>query len=180
MLRGVLHPGACRLTSQYLRMKADIGEMGLGDGQLARSYASYSDLVTEVLLGELLSGVEQFVGAPLLPTHSYTRLYGHGDELTPHTDRPACEVVVSLTLGFDADSPWPLHIRAADHTFRYALNAGDCVIFAGSHCEHWREPFAGRWQAQTTLHYVRAHGEFAEWVYDKRPGLGRHVGTRRP
>jgi hypothetical protein len=128
VLRGVLDRRVCRVAAAYLQLKADIGEMSLGDGQLARSYASYGDLLMEVLLAELQSAAEDYLGVSLLPTHSYTRLYRHSDELKLHTDRPACEVVASLTLGYKADARWPLYVRASGQTFKYELNPGDCVI----------------------------------------------------
>jgi len=179
VLRGVLDPCVCELSSAYLRLKADIGEMCLGDGQLAMSYSSYADLLMEVLLDQMRRPAEELLDVSLLPTHSYTRLYRHRDELTPHTDRPACEVVVSLTLGYAADAVWPLHVRGSGTTFECLLEPGDCVVYAGSQHEHWRTRFDGQWQAQTTLHYVRSDGPFADWAFDKRPALGRHVGTRR-
>jgi hypothetical protein len=175
----MLEPELCEVATTYLRLKADVGEMQLGDSQIPHSYCSYSDLLMEVLLVRLQPQVETVLEASLLPTHSYARLYRHGEELTPHQDRPACEVVLSLTLGRSPDQSWPLYLRGAGEAERIDLRVGDGVVYPGSAWEHWRPVYAGDWQAQLTLHYVRAKGPFANWVYDRRPGIGRHVGTRR-
>ncbi|MBF6303008.1 hypothetical protein IU459_36705 [Nocardia amamiensis] len=179
MLRAALDRRVCELASAYLRLKAEIGEMSLGDGQLARSYASYGDVLMEVMLADLQPQIEKFLGTAVLPTHSYARLYRRSDELKRHTDRLACEVAVSLTLGRDTDVLWPLYVQGTGSALRFDLDPGDCVVYAGSRCNHWRDPFDGEWQAQATWHYVRAEGQHVEWAFDKRPALGRHVGTRR-
>lgn len=169
----------CGIAADYLRLKAEIGEMARDDSQMPNSYSAYADLLMEILLSRFQTVVEDMVGASLLPTHSYARLYRHGDQLKPHTDRPACEIVASITLGREPDSAWSLYIGDLERTSTIDLAPGDCVVYAGSRTNHWREAFKGYWQAQLTLHYVRRDGQFAEWAFDKRPGLGRHVGTRR-
>jgi hypothetical protein len=179
VVRSMLTPDLCEVASAYLRLKAEIGEMALGDSQLPHSYSSYGDTLMEVLLDRLQPTVEATLGEAMLPTHSYARLYRHGDELTPHTDRIACEVVLSLTLGCHPELVWPLFVGPGEDAHPVDLAPGDGLIYPGSTVEHWRRPFPGEWQAQLTLHYVRRDGRFADEVFDRRPGLGRHVGTRR-
>ena len=53
----------------------------------------------EALLETLLPRVEAESGMRLLPTYSYLRVYKRGDVLRRHTDRPACEMSVTLNLG---------------------------------------------------------------------------------
>ena len=179
LLHAMLEPGLCEVATSYLRLKADVGEMQLGDSQIPVSYCSYADLLMEVLLVRLQPRVEAVVEAALLPTHSYARLYRHGDALARHRDRPACEVVLSLTLGRSSELSWPLWLQGDGDPVQVDLGPGDGIVYPGSVWDHWRAPYAGDWQAQLTLHYVRAEGPFADWVYDRRPGIGRHVGTRR-
>lgn len=169
----------CATACAYLRLKAEIGEMQLGDGHVSNSFASYGDLLMEVLLQRVQPCLEEATGVTLLPTHSYVRLYQHGDRLSPHTDRAACEFTMTITLGSDSGAPWPIFIGSADSAHESALAPGDGLLYPGAELEHWREPLAGEWQVQLTLHYVDALGPHAEWVFDKRPGLGRHRGTRR-
>lgn len=176
---GLISPELCATATSYLRIKAEVGEMQLGDGHVHNSYASYADLLMEVILQQSQPQVEQAIGTGLLPTYSYARLYANGDQLTPHTDRPACEVTVTVLLGADTARPWPIFIRTPDGVDEITLSPGDALIYPGPQFEHWRERFDGRWQAQLTLHYVRAEGPDAGWRFDKRPGLGRHPGTRR-
>lgn len=179
LLPGMLEPEVCEVATSYLRLKAEVGEMQLGDSQIPQSYCSYADLLMEVLLVRLQPQVEAVVETTLLPTHSYARLYRHGEELTRHQDRPACEVVLSLTLGRSPDLGWPLFVEGDGGATRIDVGPGDGVVYPGAAWEHWRPVYTGEWQAQLTLHYVRAQGRFASWVYDRRPGIGRHVGTRR-
>lgn len=179
VIRGLIGQELAATAASYLLLKAEIGEMQVGDSQIPNSLASYADLLMEVLLTRVQPTIEAATKADLLPTHSYTRLYRRGDELKPHTDRPACEVVVSITLGSSPQQEWPIHLRKGNETHRIVLADGDGVVYPGAEYEHWREPFSGDWQAQVTLHYVRAGGPMAVWQFDRRPGLGWHSGTRR-
>jgi len=51
------------------------------------------------------------------------------------------------------------------------LEAGDLVVYRGSVIPHWREQFQGDYNTQLILNYVSHDGNFADWAYDKRPGL---------
>ena len=51
-------------------------------------------------------------GRDLLPTYNYFRLYRQGDICRVHSDRPACEHSVSLTLGYSDDATWPFEVGA--------------------------------------------------------------------
>ena len=133
----------------------------------------------EVLLEHLRSRAEEVTHLSLLPTHSYVRIYRSGDQLSSHKDRAACEVTMSVTLGCESSELWPIFLQTSGGTERVELRPGDGLIYPGYSFEHWREPFNGVWQAQLTLHYVNRFGPNAAWQFDKRPGLGRHRGTRR-
>jgi predicted 2-oxoglutarate/Fe(II)-dependent dioxygenase YbiX len=142
------------------------------------------------LLVDLLPHFEEASGLKLLPTYAYARWYEPGEVLKIHRDRPACEVSVTLTLGFDGDV-WPIfmgHPSDEPTAFRrvdenknivYAKNAGkismgvgDAVLYRGCEMYHWRDEYSeGKWQAQVFLHYVDANGPHAEWIYDKRGKL---------
>lgn len=72
-----------------------------GDQQAPNSNSVYGDFLMESLLGMLLPKVEETTGLALSPTYSYYRVYKAGEELKEHCDRPACEVSLSLCLGYD-------------------------------------------------------------------------------
>jgi predicted 2-oxoglutarate/Fe(II)-dependent dioxygenase YbiX len=163
------------------------------DEQCPLSQAVHGASVFDSLLEQLVPNFEQACGKRLHPTYAYARLYAPGDELKIHTDRPACEISATLTLGFEGDV-WPIYV--GDYTeagtgreittqqgeTKYLTNereikmgVGDAVLYRGMDKVHWREPYKeGKWQAQVFLHYVDADGPHAEWKYDKRSKLSHH------
>jgi hypothetical protein len=132
----------------------------------------YAEPLTEKLLLDLLPRIEEFAGLLLHPTYSYLRVYSRGDILKRHLDRPACEVSVTLNLGCEADAPWPLWLEVPAGVRSVPLEPGSALLYRGTECPHWREPFSGELAAQAMLHYVDKNGPHAEWKYDKRESLG--------
>ena len=57
------------------------------------------------------------------------------------------------------------------------LGPGDCLIYRGCEVRHWREAFAGNYQAQAFVHYVDQDGPYAKYKYDTRPMLGASTDT---
>jgi len=85
------------------------------DDQCPLSQAIHGAPVFDSLLEQLVPNFEQASGKKLFPTYAYARLYAPGDELKVHTDRPACEISATLTLGFDGDV-WPIYMADHDET----------------------------------------------------------------
>jgi hypothetical protein len=152
----------------YAMRKSLRGSMSPDDGQVPGTPSFYGDNLMEVLLHQLRPDMERLTGAQLYPTYSYFRVYKHGDVLEAHTDRPSCEISLSLTLGFEADAPWPLVLEIDNRPKPVSMMPGDGVVFRGMELKHWRERFAGVSHASVFLHYVRRSGPFAEWRDDKR------------
>tara|TARA_R110000851_G_scaffold1373_1_gene5090 strand:+ start:2226 stop:2792 length:567 start_codon:yes stop_codon:yes gene_type:complete len=125
--------------------------------------AFYADYLTESLLINKHSEMEKITGLSLKPTYSYWRMYTKFSDLEPHTDRPACEISVTINLGGDGTS-WPIFMDKKPIN----LDPGDAAIYLGCELRHWREEFEGDWQAQAFLHYVDAEGLFADHWKDKR------------
>jgi hypothetical protein len=137
------------------------------DPQCPLSEAVHGSLTFDKLLVDLLPHFEAVSGKKLYPTYSYARLYATGDKLKKHTDRPACEISATITLGFDGNS-WPIFMGSEDNKIK--MNVGDAVMYRGCEVPHWRKKYKeGQWQAQVFVHYVDANGPHAEWKYDKRP-----------
>jgi predicted 2-oxoglutarate/Fe(II)-dependent dioxygenase YbiX len=135
--------------------------------------------VFDSLLENLLPNFEYASGKRLHPTYAYARLYAPGEELTIHTDRPACEISATLTLGFDG-GVWPIFMGDASgaNAAKIEMAVGDAVLYHGMTKHHWREPYKeGKWQAQVFLHYVDADGPHAGKKYDGRKKLSHHVET---
>lgn len=152
------------------------------DKQVPGSHTQYGNLLTEALLLELHSRVEEVTGLRLHPTYSLYRFYRPGDVLHPHTDRYACEISLSINFGYlytdvDSDYNWPLQVDGKD----IVLEPGDMVVYKGLELVHGRRPFdagGASWQAQAFLHYVDADGPHADWKYDCRDAIGMPKSTK--
>lgn len=156
---------------QRARARAETATMK-ADKTVPDTPAAYADPAMEDLLVRLHPRIEEITQLELFPTYSYFRVYKRGDTLQRHTDRFACEISVSINLGFDAAVPWPIWIEGPYGRSRWELNPGDAVIYRGIDCPHWREAFDGESSVQVFLHYVNQHGPQAEWKFDKRWRLG--------
>ena len=154
------------------------GAYGIGDDpQVPGSYGvSHGEFACETLLETLWPVIEQSVGEELIPTYSYSRLYVNENKLEKHTDRPSCEISVTLQLGRSHHYAWPIYMGER----RYDMAEGDGVIYSGCDVEHWRDKCdgpPGYYSGQVFLHYVRAKGPYAEFAGDKRWN-GKHPFVR--
>lgn len=139
--------------------------------QVPLSHYVYADPLIESLATLSHPKMEKITGLELLPTYTYFRLYKPGDTLKPHIDRVACEISVSICLGYDYKDVtdnyrWGIFIEGS----HLLLDIGDAVIYKGIEVEHWREEFvAGKesWHAQAFLHYVDKNGPYAEHIWDR-------------
>lgn len=122
------------------------------------------------LMCEKTAHMNKLAKEKLLPTYAYARVYKKGAELKKHTDRPACEVSVTLHLGSDGTS-WPICFTKPDGSIvSKDLKPGEAVIYLGCVSEHWRENvFTGQEYGQVFLHYVRSEGNYANHCFDRRP-----------
>lgn len=141
------------------------------DKAVDQSSFAYGDPVMEEMLLELQPRVQAESGTLLYPTYSYFRVYRTGATLPRHTDRPSCEISLSLCLGYDAPRPWPIGMSRRGSTSMITLFPGDAVLYLGMECVHWRDPFEGESAAQVFLHYVDRFGPQAAFRFDQRPAL---------
>lgn len=132
----------------------------------------YADTLTESILLHLKPAMEQFTGLRLLPTYSYLRIYETGAVLARHKDRHACEISASLTIGYDAQEPWPLWLESLGRQRSITLGPGDMLVYKGREVPHWRERFGGGYWIQAFFHYVDADGPLASYKFDGRRGVG--------
>ncbi|QDX25552.1 hypothetical protein FPZ54_05635 [Sphingomonas suaedae] len=142
------------------------------------------------LLWGLTPTISALAGRDLLPTYSYLRLYREGDICRVHSDRPSCEVSLSLTLDYSDGVPWPLEVseRRADVSQLeiedgfdgpcrgWAMEPGDGVIYDGVHLRHGRtQPNPNGWSAHLFLHWVERDGRYASHAFDRNRDLGKPV-----
>lgn len=134
----------------------------------------YSDPLIEVLLKACLPALEQETGLELEPTYSFSRVYQGGEELKPHTDRPSCEISVTVNVACTRDQPWPIWMQYKElDPAKCILNPGDAVVYKGCEVTHWRRALEnGKINPQFMLHYVVKNGSNAAYKFDKRLALG--------
>ena len=103
------------------------------------------------LLQQKCGSVSKFVGCKVVPTYVYARMYKNGGILKKHTDRPACEISVTLHLG--GDTSWPIWIQTPEgDAVSVNLQEGDAMIYLGCIAPHWRNIYFGNTYAQVFLH----------------------------
>ena len=61
----------------------------------------YTDALSETMLLRKLNLMEKETGLKLYPTYSFMRVYSYNAELEKHTDRPSCEISVTIMYGSD-------------------------------------------------------------------------------
>ena len=139
-----------------------------GDGQVGGAPCEYADPVAEHILLQKTPYLCDLLRLDLVPTYSYLRLYRPGDRLSPHRDRPACEITISASLA--AASSWPLCILVSGRVVDYCPAPRSAVAFRGHDLLHWRDPLSADGSvAQALFHYVDRCGPFHSWAYDRRP-----------
>jgi len=117
----------------------------------------------------LLPKIEKLTDYKLYPTYNYSRKYNAISMLAPHKDRPACEVSVTMNLGYDGDYSWPIWITGSDDKdYEVILEPGDGLIYMGCELTHWRQEADKRvkYQAQGFFHYVNQDGPYADCIFD--------------
>lgn len=161
-----------RVAYNYALMMEKVGKAEKGKLQVLGTPIIRYDVFLETLLEEVRPQVELATNTKLYPSYAYARNYKKGDILSKHKDRSACEVAVTLTLGADDNTSWPIYLNGPKGVSEIHLNPGDALLYRGCEVEHWRESFTGNRQVQLLLFYVEQNGPNAEWQFDKRKQLG--------
>jgi hypothetical protein len=143
-------------------------------GQVPNAHAKYADPAMETMLLHLHPLMEKNTGLKLYPTYSFYRVYRNGDELTPHKDRPSCEISTTICFNYSYDDSkytWPIIMDGN----KVDMKPGDIVVYRGVELEHSREEFTppgDHWHVQAFLHYVDANGPYVDYRYDQRNSIG--------
>tara|TARA_B110000908_G_C10213105_1_gene431319 strand:- start:19 stop:600 length:582 start_codon:yes stop_codon:yes gene_type:complete len=160
-------------VSVHVDNDIDFSHLGIiKDREAELSFGKYKDPAMETLLKLCKPFVENATGLSLVETYSYYRVYSKGETLRPHTDRPSCEISVTICLGGD---PWDF---IADNT-DISMSSGDLIVYRGQEVMHYREEFKGNQCSQVFLHYNDLNGPHGDSnKYDKCEGLmvGKNYG----
>ena len=166
----------CKYARKRMAMNpTEVEKMNI-DPSAEPTPAAYGDMMIDMLLASLTPQVEQATGLKLFPTFSYYRVYRRGDRLKKHKDRLACEIAVTLCLGYMGEARWPLWLESPDGDASVTLGPGDAVVYRGIECPHWREALKGEEAVQAFLFYVDQNGPHAEHKFDKRQALSSFRG----
>jgi len=164
------------------------------DRQVKGTYCVYGDLLFDNMLTHLKPRIEKETELELTEMYTYARNYRMRDELVRHKDRLSCEISGTVNLGGD---PWPIYIdpnpehgkfgtidgvakyiSTGDKGVEVLLEPGDCMIYLGTECEHWRNPLMDKSCSQVFLHY-RETKNITDDGWDKRLGPGMPIFTKR-
>ena len=175
MVEGFLDPSMLQIMSQYFENKLrrrDWIEGYEGEEQMSKLFC-YADPLTEAMLLAAQPEIEKICEKELLPTYSYSRIYQPGDELTPHVDRPSCEISVTVNIANKGELS-PIFMKyGTDKAVSCTLSPGDAVIYKGCDVRHWRDrTLEGQLTVQFMLHYVDKNGPNAVFNKDKRMAIG--------
>lgn len=113
--------------------------------------------------------VEKILDEKVYPTYHFDRFYFKGQDLKKHTDRPSCEISVTLTLNHNANYDWPLFFEVDSKNYTISTDIGDAILYSGITTPHWRLPLEGNhdvfWH-QIFLHYVRSDGPHVQNAFE--------------
>ena len=159
VLKNFLNPGVTKYfngrTFRYLEhpYHNDYNK-GSGHGEHSRSWNTYAHETWEAALEMVCPSVQQIIGAPVIPTYSYQRMYMNGSAMAHHSDRPACQI--SLTINLGQSHSWPIYCTSLK-TKKYVeviQEPGDALLYLGCNIGHYRPEYKGDWYNQLFLHYV--------------------------
>jgi prolyl 4-hydroxylase len=170
--------GACNKLTQHLFRLKNSGSLK-ADTQCPDSLSVYNDELLSKLLPFYAPFISKLSGKELLPTYCYARVYQKGTELKRHKDRKACEISVTLTLGYSGIRPWPIKFMSEGKEVTLHMDSGSLCVYKGCDLEHWREPLKDEWQVQVFLHYVDKNGAYSiESAKEKNKYIARKKTLR--
>lgn len=167
LIKNFLNEEELRLLTTYFKIRHRSNFNSFDTTQNNEDSGFYGDYFMETILIHKKSLVEKALKEELLPTYSYTRIYTHNALLPKHTDRPSCEVSVTVPISLSGVK-WPIKVNNKE----YFLKKGEGLIYAGIDWPHERDYFKGDYQVQSFLHYVRKNGPYHNYVLDRRLTLG--------
>lgn len=113
--------------------------------------------------------LENLLGEELIPSYWFTTTYHNKGFMVRHTDRPSCEVSVTMNISGTVD--WPIQLQDLQGKKRKVVTPiGHGLAYLGIKVPHWRAPLRckeGDQFMQLFLHYVRKNGPCADYAYDK-------------
>lgn len=131
------------------------------DPKAPLSPSFYGNPLLNKIQEDLRPQAEEIFGKSMFNTYTYFRQYRTDEVLTSHKDRASCEYSITLCMGYDSDSCWPIFLKEPNGAIhKIELEPGDCLFYRGTICKHWRNKFEGNTHIQAFFHYVDKNGKF--------------------
>lgn len=161
-----------RMFRESCHYYAQDTDVTFGDSMFTENAFCWYAPVDQLLI-TLKPKIEKLTGLELTPAYSFGRIYSKNAVMEKHTDRPACEISMTLTISFDKE-PWPIWVENKDEiAIPVMLYPGDAMIYRGEKVPHWRNEFTeSEEQVQFFLHWIDSNGPNMSEKFDKRPILG--------
>ena len=129
----------------YWGRELDQYEIKDQDDQVPGSLSVYGHPQYRMIHTQVRLKLEKIIGRKLYNTYYYDRFYFDAQELTPHTDRDACEISVSVHVGTNLEECWPFRIKSCSGQNRsLCLDPGDGLLYKGCERPHWRDEIPSR------------------------------------
>ena len=132
------------------------------------AFTLYADIFSEILLKKYKKIFQEISNQKLFEVASFLRFYVEGDDLKKHRDRGELGVSGTIHIG---GNEWDIKIQDLSGKEKIIkLNQGDCLIYQGHNCVHWRETLKEKECLQMFLHYTPTKNK--HFKYDRRDSLG--------
>lgn len=113
--------------------------------------------------------LENLIDEELIPSYWFSTTYHNKGWMNCHTDRPSCEI--SVTMNICGDVAWPIKLKDLEGNKQSVVTPIGCgLVYLGTEVEHWRSPMRTHKNdkfMQLFLHFVRKNGKYADYAYDK-------------
>ena len=178
-------PNGLKLSGSILHHVRKEPEFKKEETQVPGSFSIYNNPKYREIHRLMRRAVENILEIDLHPTYFYERFYSVGQPLERHSDRPACEISVTLQISTNLKEPWDIWFQKPDgKETSVKMNSGDAVIYKGCEREHWRQPMKSNYNRlqrkwlktrkkeddtylhQIFFHYVDAQGPFVHYAFD--------------
>ena len=107
-IENVLSEDECDEALRYLINDHKSGYSTYGQDSLCPNSICFPRNNLYFLQERKKSFFEDILGLKLVPTYNYSRIYKPGEKLPKHVDRYACEISVTVTIGY-IGQVWPIY-----------------------------------------------------------------------
>lgn len=156
LVKNILDKDLCKFISiqgefDHLRAPKQNSDQVFGSQEM------YDSLSTKILNAIFLEKIKNILGLEsIYTTYGFYRKYHKFQELVRHTDRPECEISISICLDMhQKNKPWEIFFENEKQGTIYSgkPEVGDGIIYMGEELPHWREKCTQKWVKQIFLHY---------------------------